>query len=86
MGKVQQRISDTNKLRKLQFGQATMLGITFKLRHPDGITSEEWGAYKTWSFELPPHMFPRERGFVSGHWKRRWECVEAALRVVGVCK
>lgn len=76
MGKVHQRISDTNKRRKLQFGQATMLGIA--------IIQAEHRPTAPWKFALPDHLQPASVGYASGYFRRRWECVEAALRVLGV--
>lgn len=67
------RISDVNALRKLRYGQAIMLGIE--------ITADRYGP-ALWHFSLPPYLQPHGRGWTSGYYRRRWECVEAALRTI----
>jgi hypothetical protein len=79
MGKVHDRISDRNKRRKLQFGQATLLGVTFRKRDVGGsLTGAQW------SFDIPEHMKPVGRGYTSGFYHHKWGAVEAALRVLGL--
>lgn len=71
------RVSDVNKFRKLRHAQAVLLGITIK--------NEQTRILRRglWSFTLPLHLAP-PHGYQSGMWKRRWECVECALKLIGV--
>jgi len=71
------RISEINKRRKLQFGQATMLGIKIEQDKRVGAA---------YHFILPEQLRPTTKGYVSGFFHHRWECVEAALRVVGLVR
>lgn len=73
------RASDINQRRRLRYGQAVMLGITFE----DSRGGSEYSRAR-WSFKLPEHLQPQDRGYASGYFIRRWECVDRALRVVGV--
>lgn len=77
------RSSDINKQRKLRFGQAIMLGVVFRVRGPE-LSGSDWNSKKLWAFTLPDTLVPPDVGYVSGHFTRRWEAVDAALNVAGV--
>lgn len=73
------------KQRKLRYGQCVLLGIEIECRRPsphDALWAA--GLNSAWHYTLPPNLRPVERGYVAGYYARRWKCVDAALRTVGV--
>ncbi len=68
-----------NAKRQLQYGQAVLLGIVFEDKSLSHMRPPA-----RWHFILPDHLVPRQQGYTGGYYRRRWECVEAALRLVGV--
>lgn len=72
------------KQRKLRYGQCVLLGIEIECRRPsphDALWAA--GLLYSWKFVLPPSLRPKQ-GYVPGYYNRRWKCVDAALRTVGV--
>ena len=69
-------IREINDRRKRRYISALMLGIEIKQANRSGVS---------WHFVLPPQCQPKDgRGYAAGFFHRRWECVDAALRVAGV--
>lgn len=69
------RPSDQNKLRKLRFGQAILLGVEIESR--DVVSTVCALTTTRWYVKMPAHF---KLGYINGPFLRRWEAVDAALR------
>lgn len=75
------RASDLNRLRKLRFGQAVLLGVVIERRSRYGGGVDDVRAMR-W-YRTMPNTY-KGGGYINGPFMTRHEAVDTALRLLGV--